>query len=132
MIRFLGTQIAMNAQQSPASLPSWRHSVARQLLETDLLNGTIPLTNAEMMPREVYYSRPEYLVYPYKGFPRRLRALRAACHLRLNRSVADTAAFRNDRRFDQRPAQTILSSPRWEGSEAEQWFNHDHITNGLH
>jgi hypothetical protein len=116
---------------STSALPPWRTSAARQLLEDDLLNGTIPLTNAEMMPLAVYRSRPEFAQYPYASFPRRLKTLRDTCSLRLNRRTADAAAYRHDQRFDVRPTQLAYGLPRWEGSEAEQWLKHD-ITNGLH
>ena len=122
----------LNQAPAPApNIPAWGHSNARQLLIDDILNGIIPLTNEEMMPSVAYRSRPEYAQYPESDFPPRLKAVREICKARLNRSVVDTAAYHNDRRFDVRPAQAATGLPRWEGSEAERFLKED-IENELH
>ena len=109
----------------------WRQHIARQLLEEDIMNGTIPLTNAEMTAREVHSLRPEFLELPFESFPRRLQALRKACKAKLDRGLTDSAAFQNDLRFDQRPTFAALGLPRWEGSDAQRCLKSD-ITAGLH
>jgi hypothetical protein len=109
----------------------WRNSVARQLLEQDILSGAIPLTNVEMTARAVHSLRPEFLQLPYDSFPRRLQALRDLCKAKMERGISDAAAYHNDRRFDQQPTFVALGLPRWEGSDAQTALKLD-ITEGLH
>jgi hypothetical protein len=108
----------------------WRNSVARQLLEQDIMNGTIPLTNAEMTARDVHSCRPEFSQLPYESFPRRLQALRDSCKAKVNRGLDDAAAYHHDRQFDQQPTSATLGLPRWEGSNAERLLKID-ITDGV-
>ena len=110
---------------------TWRNSVARQLLEQDIMNGRIPLTNAEMTARVVHSLRPEFLQLPFASFPRRLQALRASCKDRLDRGINDAAAYEHDLQFDQRPTFATLGLPRWEGSDAQRLLKID-ITDSLH
>lgn len=110
----------------------WRSSVARQLMEQDILSGAIPLTNAEMSPRAVHSLRPEFAQLPYDSFSRRLKALRALCKAKMDRGISDAAAYHSDRtRFDQQPTFAALGLPRWENSDAQTLLKHD-ITHGLH
>jgi hypothetical protein len=89
------------------------------------MNGTIPLTNAEMPAREVHSLRPEFSELPFASFPRRLQDLRKACKAKLDRGITDAAAFEHDRRFDRQPTLAALGLPRWEGSDAERFLKID-------
>jgi hypothetical protein len=112
--------------------PPWdANNIARQLLEQDIMNGIIPLANAEMSARVVHGLRPEFSQLPFDSFPRRLRGMRAICKATLDRGKSDAAAFENDRQFAQRPTFAALGLPRWEGSDAQQLLKTD-ITEGLH
>jgi hypothetical protein len=111
--------------------PPWRDNAARHLLEQEIMNGIIPLTNAEMPARIVHGLRPEYSQLPFDSFPRRLQALRASCKAKLDRGMTDAAAFEHDRRFAQRPTFAALGLPRWEGSDAQRLLKTD-ITEGMH
>ena len=117
--------------QANNSEPPWRDNAARKLLEQDIMNGVIPLTNAEMSARVVHGLRPEFTQLPYDSFPRRLQALRTACKAKLDRGITDAAAFEHDRKFDQRPTFASLGLPRWEGSDAQRLLKAD-ITEGVH
>ena len=121
--QFLGNVRPESATMSRTNgSETWRNSVARQLLEQDIMNGRIPLTNAEMTARVVHSLRPEFLQLPFASFPRRLQALRASCKDRLDRGINDAAAYEHNLQFDQRPTFATLGLPRWEGSDAQRLF----------
>jgi hypothetical protein len=111
----------------------WRKSRARNLLEQDLLNDSIPINNDEMTSAEVYGERPEFAEHSFNAFPRRLQALRDQCAIQLNRRQDDIAAFENDARFRERMMQQYTALPvrRWEGSDVERLLKVD-ITHNLH
>jgi hypothetical protein len=129
-LTFKPKQNSMPPARTGTTEPPWRQSVARQLLEQDIMNGTIPLTNAEMTARDIHSLRPEFMQLPYDSFPRRLQALRKACKVKLDRGLTDAAAYQSDLQFDQRPTFAALGLPRWEGSDAQRYLGID-ITAGL-
>ena len=115
----------------PTTSTSWNNSTAKGLLQRDLATGTIPLSGHVMGSRAVYESRPEYAVYSFDLFTRRLATLRREAKSQNARRAADATALLRDRHLYPPPTHDEHGSLRWEGSAAETLLKAD-IANDLH
>lgn len=109
----------------PPPPKKWGQSKAKQLLQRDLATGSIPLSGHLMNARQVYDSRPEYAMFPFDLFPRRLSALRTEAKAQNNRRNLDSQAYAHDRQLFPHPTHSTNGTPRWEGSEAERLLKLD-------
>ena len=110
---------------------TWRTSKAKKLLQQLLADGTIPLSGREMGSREVYDYAPEFSVFPYEPFPRRLSQLRSEARTKSNEGKSDNDALIQDRAHYPCPTHNTNGVLRWEASEAEEMLKLD-ISNHLH
>ena len=119
------------AKKKTADPTDWKSSKAKQLLEKDLKEGTIPLTSAEMSPKIVYHQREEFRQFDYEHFRNRLNDLRKRIRDKNNRASAESAALAHDRRIHPKATHNHRGEPRWEGSDAERLLRLD-MDQGMH
>ena len=84
-----------------------------------------------MGSREVYDSNPEFSVFPYESFPRRLSQLRSEARTKSNEGKSDHDALIQDRAHFPCPTHNANGVLRWEASEAEEMLKLD-VSNHLH
>ena len=106
-------------------LTSWKSSMAKKILERDLISGAIPLDAKLMKPKEVYQRHPEFSDFAYDRFPSRLRDLRRQITDKSTSATLDQAALAHDRQLYPKATHNHRGEPRWEGSEAEQLLRLD-------
>jgi hypothetical protein len=109
----------------------WRDSKAKSLLKKDLVDGTIPLSNAEMDAVDVYLSRVEFTEFRFENFRSNLRALRKKIKEKKRLACEEKAALEHDRILFPKCLVNSKGEPRWEGSNAEQQLKLD-MDQGYH
>ena len=75
---------------------TWRTSKAKKILQQLLADGTIPLSGWEMGSREVFDYAPEFSVFPYELFPRRLSQLCSEACTKSNEGKSDNDVLIQD------------------------------------
>ena len=117
---------------TPADLPPWATSKARELLKKDLLEGKVPLfPTTGVSTEQIYAMRPEFAEYAYEKFPSRLSSLRGAVRKRLKRADDDRASFE---RYVQNHTISHFNHAgliQYQGSDAQEFLKND-IELGLH
>ena len=106
---------------------------AKKVIVADIRSGKIPLDAGEMGPSEVYnmVDRPLFRHVNYENFRKNLNALRTAILMKKDQAFSDYWHLQHDRQIYPKPEKNIRGEPRWEGSEAEGWLEHD-MDAGLH
>lgn len=106
---------------------AWRYSFAKQQLEQDLTDGTIPLDADEMGPQEVYKleHRALFREYNYVNFRTNLNNLRKLVSEKKVFSISDSDALKSDLKKYPRPPRNHRDEPRWEESAAQKFLKHD-------
>lgn len=59
----------------PDPPPPWKNSLAKTLLQADILSGAVP---SNMAPNDVYLTHPDFQLYSLKNFKVNLKSLRVA------------------------------------------------------
>ena len=108
-------------EPKPAEPPPWRHSNAKELLKTDILQGKV----ANLTPEEVYHSRPEFKQYKKENFKNNLRSLQRLLAKEIGRALWDDVALTLDKNHRRGNATNSRPYPRWNGSTAEALLRED-------
>lgn len=110
---------------------AWAKSQARELLQKDLEDGTIPLEakgvkvdGTRMTLRDIYISRPEFSLYDYKKFSGRLASLRLSMKKKRNKN--------DDGQDDKNEQEEAFPEPEitWAKSKAKKMLYQD-IMDGI-
>ena len=115
-----------NKEAVPPKPEPWQHSLAKKLLEQDILDGTVSDT---MPPRLVYTMRPEYAEYKKERFSANLRALKQVIKAKLALANEDYSCLRHD--LDLNLRTNSKQYPRWQGGAAAKLLEED-INAGKH
>lgn len=116
---------------SKSELP-WKNSIAKALLESEILNGTVTEQSDATI---VQLSNEEYQKYDKKRFKVNLKNLINALKKKESLALFDDEAVANDRALLPRPEATSsrngLQYPFWDTSNARELLALD-ITNNVH
>jgi hypothetical protein len=107
------------------SKQTWRKSIAKSLLLSDLHSGAVPIDALEMTAGDDYRHRSEFQEFPFSQFRDRLRDLRKKFKESKDYSALDSAALAHDRINHPIELQNEQGKNRWEGSEASKQLRRD-------
>lgn len=119
------------ATTEPVTTTPWHDSRAKAILLKGLEDGTIPLTVAEIGPKDVFKMDPEFQKYKYENFRTNLNTLRKATKSRKVNSAFDEDALQKDRQIVQRDTITQRGYPFWPESDARKLLERD-LKEGRH
>lgn len=101
----------------------WQHSLAKKILEKDLIDGLIGTVEDGLPPSDVYLMHTEYTEFEYKNFVSNLYNLRKKHEDLLTRAKEDAEALAHDLALGLRVH--TKPYPCWQGSVAERLLQKD-------